>query len=423
MVVRMHLAVLVIVASVSLMSAAPALAQARTELIPSLSLSTVYDDNLFARVDGSAGQILQLRPSVEASHESATVRLLGLYSFDAQRSNFSSLSTLDARRHALGEARLRTSPLTTLGVAVRYDRSDTPGDINVDTGVLGDRREAERLEVTPTLARRLSPRATITAGYNWTTEHLVDSERGALHVGRVSLSRELTTRTTLTGSYVGRSFVGGRGPGTGDRPSDDPEASDPRSPIPNPRSHSSHAALVGWNRQLSPGTRLTLSAGPKATSYRGLTSELAAAVARATDRVRLALDYWHGETIVLGIPGPVGVDSVTGRATWPVTRRIELGTHAGVSGVSTLDSRESTIYRGTLVGSWSPGGLYTIAASYGLDLQQGSLRTATVLDDAIGPFDDRVLRQVVRVSMTVAPRYRRSILPPDEAARAKGVTR
>ena len=171
------------------MSAATALAQARTELIPSLSLSTGYDDNLFARIEGSAGRILQLRPSVEASHESATVRLLGLYSFDI---------------------------------------------------------------------------------------------------------------------------------------------------------------------------------------HRGLTSELTAGVVRATGRVRLALDYWHGETIVLGIPGPVGVDSVTSRATWPVTRRTELGTHAGVSGVSTLDSRESTIYRGTLVGSWSPGGRYSIAASYGLDLQRGN---------------------------------------------------
>ncbi len=102
-------------------------------------------------------------------------------------------------------------------------------------------------------------------------------------------------------------------------------------------------------------------AGPKITSYRGLTPEVNVAFARATNRVRLALDYWHGETIVLGVQGPVRVDSVTTRVTWPVTRRFEFGTHAGVSDVSTLDSRTSTIYRGGLVGSWSPGGLYTVA--------------------------------------------------------------
>ena len=71
-------------------------AQAQMEFIPSLSLFTVYDDNIFARIDGTAGQMLQLRPSFEGSYESPTVRLLGLYSFDMQRSNFSALNTLDA---------------------------------------------------------------------------------------------------------------------------------------------------------------------------------------------------------------------------------------------------------------------------------------------------------------------------------------
>ena len=144
-------------------------AQARAEFLPSLSLFTVYDDNILASVEGSAGQILQVRPSFEGSYESPTVRLLGLYSFDAQRSNFSSLNTLDARRHALGETRLRTSPFTTLDLALRYDRSETPGELDIESGVLGERRQAERFEVTPTLARRFGPRTTMTVGYDWTT--------------------------------------------------------------------------------------------------------------------------------------------------------------------------------------------------------------------------------------------------------------
>jgi len=374
-------------------------AQARAEFIPSMSLFTVYDDNVLARVEGGAGQTLQFRPSFEGSYESPTVRLLGLYSFDAQRSNFSSLNTLDARRHALGETRLRMSPFTTLGLALRYDRSETPGDIDVETGVLGERRQAERLEVTPTLARRLGPRTTFTVGYDWMTEHLVDGERGTLHIGRTGLARQVSTRTTLSGSYVGRAFVD------------------------HLANHSSHAALLGWSRELAVGTAVTVFAGPKITSYRGLAPEVTVGLARATNRMRLALDYWHGETIVLGIQGPVAVDGLTSRVTWPVTRRFEFGTHAGVSDVSSLDSRTSTIYRGTLVGSWSPGGLYTVAASYGLDFQQGSIRTRSVLQDEAVRLHDRVLRHVFRVGVTVAPRYGRSILPPEETARAKGVSR
>jgi len=389
-----------------LASAAAVRAQAQMEFIPSLSLFGVYDDNLFARIDGTAGQMMQLRPSFEGNYESPTLRLLGLYAFDMQRSNFSSLNTLDARRHALGETRLRTSPFTTLGLTVRYDRSETPGDIDIDTGILGERREAERLELTPSVGRRLGPRTTLTTGYTWTTEHLVDGERGTLHAGRVTLSRDVTPRSALIGSYVGRYF-----------------SPDPGSPIPDPGSHTSHALLLGWERQLAPGTRLALSAGPKTTSYNGLDVEIAGGLARATPRLRTAVDYWHGETIVLGIGGPIAVDSVSTRLAWPFRHRMELATHTGVSAIATIDGRASTIYRGTLVGSWSPDARYTLAATYGLDFQDGSLRHPVFLDGEPLSLEGQILRHVVRVSVTIAPRYTRSILPPEEAARAKGVTR
>ena len=94
-----------------LVTATPAHAQAQVEFIPSVSLFTVVDDNIFAGANGTAGQMLQLRPTFEGSYESPITRLLGLYSFDMQRSNFSSLTTLDARRHALGEAAVPHDPV------------------------------------------------------------------------------------------------------------------------------------------------------------------------------------------------------------------------------------------------------------------------------------------------------------------------
>ena len=77
------------------------------------------------------------------------------------------------------------------GVTGRYDRSEVPGDIDIDTGSLGERRKAERLELTPTFARRVSTRTVVSTAYNWTTEHLVDGERGTLHTGRVGWSPRL----------------------------------------------------------------------------------------------------------------------------------------------------------------------------------------------------------------------------------------
>ncbi|MGH9257384.1 MAG: hypothetical protein ACRD3C_22720 [Vicinamibacterales bacterium] len=375
-------------------------AQAQMEFIPSLSLFTVFDDNVLARAGGSASRALQLRPSFEGNYESPLVRLLGLYSFDMQASNLSALNAFDARRHALGGASFRASPFTTLGVAARYDRSETPADI--DIGLLGVQRPAERLEITPTVARRLGPRTTLSGGYDWITERLVDGERGELHIGRAGWSRDMTSRTSVTGSYVGRVFV--------DR-------------VDHLDSARSHAALVSWSRVMTAGTRVTLSAGPLFKTYGSTGVEASAALARVTPRALLALDYWHGDTIVIGVAGPVAVHSVTSRLSWPLTPRVELATSAGASTASRLDDRSSQTYYGTLVGSWSPGGLYSIGAAYEVDFQDGSIRNPVFIDGERALFDERVLRHVFRVGVTVAPRYRRSILPPEEAARAKGVTR
>jgi hypothetical protein len=384
-----------------LVTTTPAHAQAQVEFIPAATLFAVFDDNVFAGTNSTAGRMLTLRPSFEGSYESPTTRLLGLYAFDMQHSNFSSLTSLDARRHALGEAAFRTTPFMTLRVTGRYDRSSTPGDINFDTGFLGERRTAERAEIVPGFTWRLGPRTTMSSGYDWISEHLVDGERGTLQIGRAGLSRDLSSRTAISAAYVGRYFI------------------DHVNGFPN---YYSNAVLLGWSRVLTSGNTLSLAAGPNFRAHRGLSYESSAGFVRATPRVRLALDYWHGETIVLGVLGPVAVDSVTGRAAWPI-RRFEVGTMLGASDATTVDERSSRVYRGTVFGSWNPGGLYSIALTYDIDFQNGSIRNPIFLDGDRILFDEEVVRHVFRVGVTIAPRYRRSILPPDEAARVKGVSR
>ena len=373
--------------------AATASAQSSITLVPSVSIGTVYDDNLFARAQGSAGQMFQVRPSLEGNYESPRFTFLSLYSWDMERSNHAALNTLDARRHGLLDTIFRTTPETTFSLGTHYDRTETPGEINLESGVLSDRRQAQRWQVTPSIAHRLGMLTMVTAGYDWTSENLVETERATLHSARLVLSREMSARTSLSGTYLGRYFV------------------DPFD------SQISQALLAGWEHKMSEATRLSFQAGPRVSSYRGLQPEVTAGFGRKTNRIDLALDYWHGETIVLGIHGPVAVNSGTARITWPFLRSMEIGTHTGVSTIATLDSREATVYREYLMASWAPrGSMFTVAASYGVDYQQGDIRRSLFLDR-------EVLRHVFRVGMTVAPRLSRSILPPDEAARAKGVIR
>ena len=376
-------------AVIAFLVAGSSFAQTNITVVPALTVSGVYDDNLFAEQRGSAGQMMQLRPSFEGNWESPRVTFLSLYSFDIIRSNHSDLNTFDARRHALVDTKFRRSPFTTIGIAARYDRTETPGELNIETGILSDRRQAERWQATPSLMRRFGPRLVASASYDFISENLVDTPSGMLHTARLGLAREWTPRTTIGGSYLARYF---------EDPTD---------------SHTSQSLLLTWDRDMAPGTRLSLQAGPRYSSYSGLAPEVSGTFTRDTPGINMALNYWHGETIILGIPGPVAMDGGMARITWPMTHRFDFGVHAGVTDINTIDAREARIYRSTLIGSWTRG-MYSITADYGVDFQQGDVRRR---------LDDELLRHVFRVSVTVAPRLNRSILPPEEAARVKGVSR
>ncbi len=384
-------------ASVCLMPAAVLLAgtasaQTNVTLVPSVSLGAVYDGNIFARAHGSAGQMTQLRPSLETRIESPRFAVLSLYSSDMIHSNQDALTSLDARRHALVDAQVRTTPETTFAMTTRYDRTETPGEINLESGVLSDRTEAQRWQFTPSVTHRVSSLTAVTGAYDRTSEDLVGDQRNVLDTLRAGFSHQMSTRTSLTAGYVARYFEDG------------------------PGLQMSNALMAGWTHAFSPATRVEAQAGPRLTSYEGVAAEVLATLTRTTHRAALALDYWRGETIVLGIRGPVAVSSATARMIVPVTRTTEVGALAGMSDITSLQRSDATVYHATVIGSWTPRHMLTLAGSYGVDYQLGDIRRTLFADQ-------HVLRHVVRVTMTVAPRLTRSTLPPDEAARAKGVLR
>lgn len=358
-----------------------AAAQSKVTVVPSISISSVYDDNLFARQNGDAGEMTQLRPSLETTYESPRTLLSGIASFDMQRSNHSSLNTLDARRNVYFDSRYRSTPDTTFMLAARYDQTETPGEINVDLGILSDRQRAWRVQATPGFSHRFGPRATMTSSYDLITESLAGDDKIDLHVARSSYGRRLSTRDTISGGVVGRYFTDSGG------------------------AEWSATPLLAWTREVAFQTQFTVQGGPRVSSYRSVAPEFQVGFTRATNRLRIASDYWHGETIVLGIHGPVRLDTVTAKFTWPLTRTIEFGSHSGVSDITTLDDRRATSYRTTLVGSWVLNGPFIVSGSYGLDYQQGDVRRNLLLDP-------EVMRHVFRVSLTVAPRLSRQLDEP-----------
>ena len=59
-------------------------------------------------------------------------------------------------------------------------------------------------------------------------------------------------------------------------------------------------------------------------------------------------------SIILGVLGPVEVHSATGRVTWPVARKVEVGLHAGLFDSTTLVQGQARVYHSEIVTAWTP---------------------------------------------------------------------
>jgi hypothetical protein len=377
------LAIGAIVASVWLAPSSAA-AQSRATFTPSLSIGSVYDDNLFARTVGSGDQMTLFSPGLEASFENPRLAFLGLYTFDMQRSfDHPALNELEARRHALIDSHYRRSEKLTFTLIGRYDLTQTAGELNFNTGLLLDRHQAMRWEVNPSFAYQLRPRTTINALYDRTTERIIGETSAFEDIARFTVMRQKTPRASFGLGYSVRHFINGD------------------------ETHTSNAILFGSTYALTAATMFSMQAGPRLSSRGTLEPDITATFARREiNGLGYAIDIWRGESIILGVLGPVEVLSTTSGITWPVRRTIEMGIHGGLFDSTTLSQGKARVYHAEAVAAWSPMGPVIVAASYGADFQRGDVRTSLLADQ-------HVVRHVFQVRLTLAPRLSRSFQPED----------
>jgi hypothetical protein len=389
----------ILVMSLLFVAAVDAGAQARMELVPSASFSTAYDGNIFTTHDGRGDAMMLVTPALEARYESPTTLLRGIYTFDMQRAvGFSTLNSLDARRHALVDTAFQLTPQFNVSLVGRYDESDRPSDLLFDTSVLLGRERARRYQVTPAIAVRVRPKTTITAQYDITKEALGGDMGGDMNIARLGVAHVRSPRDAWSLNYLGRTF-----------------ANDADMFHPATTEHS-HALLAGYTRAIGVGTDVNVQAGPRTSSYGNRKPEVLANFTRRIRAGRYGLDYWQGETIILGIRGPVDIHSFTFKSSWPIRRRFELGAHAGAFKSDTLFQGRARVFHPELVASYIPGRRYIVSASYGVDFQKGDVRSQLLSDKEI-------VRHVLLVRITFAPRLSR-VRPADpDDPRSKGVLR
>jgi len=114
-----------------------ATAQQMFRLNPSVSVTEVYDSNLFfTPSDRQGDSIWRVSPAIEPEYRSMPWTMVGRLTLDAERfAAHPELNTIQAREHAALDLRYRPAPRWTFGTVTEFSKTQTPGELNVLTAV------------------------------------------------------------------------------------------------------------------------------------------------------------------------------------------------------------------------------------------------------------------------------------------------
>jgi hypothetical protein len=270
---------------------AAALAQAGFYITPSLRLSEEFDDNVFVTSSGQRSDLItRFTPGVELGYRSEPFTLLARSYFDSEiYVDNSQLDDAAARKFASLELKYLPYRLLTLSLDVGYTDTTTPTGLTGAAGLQLARSHATELVAIPVAAYQLTPLDLLKLRY-WFARDTVEGEP-TLYVHRIepSVSHQFTSLDTGLLSYRASIFQ-----------------------TEGLRTVSSHAPTVGWIRQLTPVTSITVQAGPRFIDDGSVEPEVHARLEHAFKVARVALDYQRTDGIRLGTSGPIEVETIAG---------------------------------------------------------------------------------------------------------------
>jgi hypothetical protein len=270
---------------------------------PSLTLSAEFDDNVFvSTTDQRADFITRFTPGIALGYRSEPFTLLVSSSIDAEIfADNTELSDPANRKRAGLELRYTPYRLLTLGLDVTYFETNTPADLVLTTGLQLGRTRATQLDVNPSATYRLTAIDTLRLSYNYTLDTIEGGLDNTTHRVRAGYSRQLTPVDTGLLGYRLTVFQVEAAPTT----------------ITN-------TPTIGWIRRLGPNTVLTLEGGPRFVDDGSLEPEAHGRIDHAFRFVKVALDYLRSEAVVVGRPGKVELEAVTGFAEVEPLRNLKL---------------------------------------------------------------------------------------------------
>src|SRR4051812_19883960 len=130
--------------------------QPAVQIVPSVAYMTLFDDNvLLAPTAGEADAIARLTSALDVRFDRPLATMKGHYRLDSERfTDHPSLSTLNGGQDAAVDVRSRGFRNAVVGADAAVTRTNTPGELNLLSGLAVGRARASRIAVHPSLERQ-----------------------------------------------------------------------------------------------------------------------------------------------------------------------------------------------------------------------------------------------------------------------------
>ena len=264
----------------------PAIGQQGFQFLPSVSISEIYDDNIFLTPDTEEkDMITRLTPTLEWVFDSVPVSWNIDYSIDAEtyRDN-SQLDDEVIRQNGTAGLEFDVDPKTVFSLEAGYLETQTPGELNLSTGLEKGRLNARRTFVSPALSYELSPSMSALLEYTSTKDHLSGGVETERQQSDVSVERQLGKPTVLSAGFSHRkySFM---------------EKSGQENTIPD-----TELLWLGVEHDFSPAVNILLKAGSRKISS-STKPYLSFSLTRDYADGAFGFDYLKDETTLIGEQG------------------------------------------------------------------------------------------------------------------------
>ena len=338
---------------VVMMISAPALlAGDRFEILPSLQVQGVSDNNLNASFDDPiSDRITRVTPALTLRLDSSRLRIAGGYSLDSERymthSNFDSNRARE--RAELGIA-YDATPRLVLALNGSYLDTNTLADLNTDTALAASRVRGRRFTFGPSAIIRLSPQTTAAVSASSSATNVVNGVGMSIQNEDARLDRWTTSRDRLSVAYShSRLAFSGSSAQTID----------------------THVTIGEWIHHFSSRDRLMLQAGPRITG-RSRSLDAAGSLTHTFRITSLGLVFSRSQATLIGYAGTVQSQSLIGHFSFDPNRRLSLFMNPAVIR-SAHGNLTATVTRAAFGARWSITSLLDADLVYNRDLQKGAI--------------------------------------------------